>query len=292
MASGFDFRPPDAALIAEVIAIALAEDRAQYDVTSNALIPPEQQGRGVFLMKEQGVVCGLDAAREAFEQLSSDLDMELFAGDGSFLEPGQTVAEVRGPLRPMLSGERVALNLLQRLSGVATLTRRYVQAASEGGAARVIDTRKTTPGMRALQRYAVRVGGGHNHRNTLEDGILIKDNHIAAAAMRGVSIAELVAEARARTPHTLRIEIEVEDAAMALLAIAANADVILLDNMPADEMHKVVESAPDGVTFEASGNITLETIGAAAAAGVDLISVGALTHSAPALDISLDIEPL
>ncbi len=292
MASGFDFRPPDAALVADVVARALAEDRAQYDVTSNALIPPDQQGRGVFLMKEQGVVCGLDMAREAFEQLSPDLHMELFAGDGSFLEAGQTVAEVRGPLRPMLSGERVALNLLQRLSGVATLTRRYVQAASEGGSARVIDTRKTTPGMRDLQRYAVRVGGGHNHRNTLEDGILIKDNHIAAAAMRSVSIAELVAEASAGAPHTLRVEIEVEDAAMALLAIAANADVILLDNMPADEMQKVVESAPDGVTFEASGNITLETIGAAAAAGVDLISVGALTHSAPALDISLDIEPL
>ena len=292
MASGFDFRPPDAALVAEVVARALIEDRAQYDVTSDALIPPEQQGRGVFLMKEQGVVCGLDAAREAFEQLSPDLDMELLAGDGSFLDPGQTVAEVRGPLRPMLSGERVALNLLQRLSGVATLTRRYVQAAGEGGTARVIDTRKTTPGMRDLQRYAVRVGGGHNHRNTLEDGILIKDNHIAATAMRGVSIAELVAEARARAPHTLRIEIEVEDAAMALLAIAANADIILLDNMPADEMQKVVESAPDGVTFEASGNVTLQTIGAAAAAGVDLISVGALTHSAPALDISLQIEPL
>jgi nicotinate-nucleotide pyrophosphorylase (carboxylating) len=223
--------------------------------------------------------------------MSRDLELEVQAGDGSTVEPDVVIAEVYGPLRAMLGAERVALNLLQRLSGIATVTRRFTLAAAEGGPARVIDTRKTTPGLRDLERYAVRVGGGHNHRNTLEDGILLKDNHIAAAAMRGLGIADLVEEARSRSPHTLRVEIEVEDAAGALLAIAANADVIMLDNMSADEMRSVIEAAPEGIVFEASGGVDLETVTAIAATGVDLISVGALTHSAPALDISLEIEP-
>lgn len=287
-----DFRPPSRMLVEDIVARALEEDRAYHDVTSRALVPPGQHGHGRFYMKAAGVVCGLDAVEIAFQLMSDDLELDVLAGDGSHVEPGTTIAEVHGPLRPILSGERVALNILQRLSGTATLTRRFVQAAAQGGAARVIDTRKTTPGLRELERYAVRVGGGHNHRNHLEDGILIKDNHIAAGALRGLGIPELIEEARSRSPHTLRVEIEVEDAAGALLAIAANADVILLDNMSVEEMRAVVDAAPDGILFEASGGVNLETVTAIASTGVDLISVGALTHSAPSLDISLDIQAI
>jgi len=285
-----DFRPPSRDLVRDIVARALEEDRAHHDVTSRALIPPGQHGHGQFLIKAAGVVCGLDAVEVAFELMSEDLDVEVLAGDGSHVEPGVVIAEVNGPLRAMLGAERVALNILQRLSGTATMTRRFTKAAAEGGRARIIDTRKTTPGLRDLERYAVRVGGGYNHRNTLEDGILIKDNHIAAGALRGLGIPELIEEARSRSPHTLRVEIEVTDAAGALLAIAANADVIMLDNMTIEEMRGVVESAPEGILFEASGGVNLQTVKDIAATGVDLISVGALTHSAPSLDISLDIE--
>jgi nicotinate-nucleotide pyrophosphorylase (carboxylating) len=190
----------------------------------------------------------------------------------------------------MLSGERVALNFLQRLCGIATMTDAFVRAAASGGRAEVLDTRKTTPGLRELERYAVRAGGGRNHRNTLEDGVLIKDNHIAAAALRGVALDGLVQEARWRASHTLRIEVEADSEEQARAAIEAGADIVLLDNMTPELMTAIVQAAPGGVLFEASGGITLETVAAAAASGVDLISVGALTHSAPSLDISLEIE--
>ncbi len=288
-----EVRPPDPQAVARIVRRALAEDRAASDVTTRALVPPDQRGRGLFLFKASGVVCGLDVVRATFEAMSRELDLEVLAPDGSSVEPGQVVAEVTGPLAPMLSSERVALNLLQRMSGVATMTRQFVRTAAEGGTAQILDTRKTTPGLRELERYAVRVGGGRNHRNTLEDGILIKDNHIEAALKRGVAIPELVEEARRNAPHTLRVEIEVTDAAMALLALAAGADIILLDNMSPAEMRHVVESADgDGLLFEASGNVNLNTVRDIAATGVHLISVGALTHSAPALDISLDLEAL
>jgi nicotinate-nucleotide pyrophosphorylase (carboxylating) len=278
--------------VAEAIANALAEDRAAFDVTTVATVPPDQYGEAQFVVREPGVVCGLDLAREALVQRSDEVDFVAERLDGEFVEAGTVVASVSGPLAALLSGERIALNFLQRLSGIATLTHAYVARAAEGGPARVVDTRKTTPGLRALERYAVRTGGAANHRNTLEDGVLIKDNHIAAAAMRGVSIAELVAATRAAVPHTLRIEIETDTADQAREAIEAGADVVMLDNMSADEMRAIVEAAPDGVVFEASGGITIETVREAAASGVDLISVGALTHSAPALDIGLDITPL
>ena len=189
----------------------------------------------------------------------------------------------------MLSGERVALNLLQRMSGSATMAHRYVHEAARGGVVRVVDTRKTTPGLRELERYAVRVGGAKNHRNTLEDGILIKDNHIAAALKRGLTFEEVVRQARMANSHLLKVEIEVTDPAMALLAITAGADVILLDNMSVEQMRQVVADAPDGILFEASGGVNYDTIREVAATGVHLVSAGALTHSAPALDISLEI---
>jgi nicotinate-nucleotide pyrophosphorylase (carboxylating) len=286
-------RPPDSTEVHRIVRHALTEDRAAHDVTTRALVPPEQQGRGDFLFKAAGVVCGFDVVRAVFEELSRDLELDITVNEGSWVEPGQVVASVSGPLAPMLSGERVALNLLQRMSGVATMAHRFVRAAAEGGHAQVLDTRKTTPGLRELERYAVRVGGAHNHRNTLEDGVLIKDNHIQAARKRGLDIAGLVAEVRLDAPHTLRIEIEVTDAAMAHEAVEADADIILLDNMSPAEMRQVIEDAPDdGLLFEASGGVSLDTVREISATGVHLISVGALTHSAPALDISLELEAL
>ena len=285
-----DARGPDASALRETIARALAEDRADHDVTTRSLVEPEQQARGGFLLKQPGIICGMDVVRETFAQLSPGLSLHVMTPDGTLAEGGQLIAEVSGPLAPMLSGERVALNFMQRLSGISTLTDHFVRAAREGGAAEVLDTRKTTPGLRDLERYAVRTGGARNHRNTLEDGVLIKDNHIAAAALRGVDLAGLVEEARWRAAHTLRVEVEADTAEQAEAAIAAGAEIVMLDNMSPDQMHSIVDAAPSGVLFEASGGITLETVSEVSASGVQLISVGALTHSAPALDISLEIE--
>ncbi|MEX2031502.1 MAG: carboxylating nicotinate-nucleotide diphosphorylase, partial [Dehalococcoidia bacterium] len=226
---------------------------------------------------------------------SDEIEVSSSFQEGEWVKAGTEVAEVTGPLAAILSGERVALNLVQRMSGIATISKQYVDRASKGGPARIVDTRKTTPGLRAVERYAVRVGGAHNHRNTLEDGVLIKDNHIEAGAERGVHLAGVIALAREHAAHTLRIEVEVADAQMARDAIAAGADVVLLDNMTPDQMRAIVsehraDPARAHVLFEASGGITLDTIAEVASTGVDLISCGALTHSAPALDISLDVR--
>ncbi len=284
--------PPDTHAVRHVVQSALAEDRARQDVTTRITVAPDQRGRGTFLAKQRGVVCGLDVVREVFGQMSPDLALTVHAPDGVAVEAGDVVAEVAGPLAAMLSGERVALNLLQRMSGTATMARAFVELAAEGGAAEITDTRKTTPGLRELERYAVRVGGARNHRDTLADGILIKDNHLEAGAQRGLSLAELVAEARRAAPHTQRIEVEVPDAGMARAALDAGVDAILLDNMTPAEMAAVAAEIGDQVILEASGGITLDTVREVAATGVHLISVGALTHSAPALDISLRIEPV
>ena len=288
--------PPAADTVAAIVADALAEDRAAYDVTTRSTVAPGQRGEAVLLFKQEGVVCGLDVVREVFRQMSPEIELRAGTSDGAWVEPGAVVATVRGPLGPMLSGERVALNLMQRMSGIATLARRYVDAAAGGGRARVVDTRKTTPGLRALERYAVRTGGARNHRDNLQDGVLIKDNHIEAAAHRGVPIPALLASVRGEVAHTLRIEVEVTTPEMAREALAGGADVILLDNMTPETMAAIVAEARTDpayarVLFEASGGITLATIARVAATGVDLISCGALTHSAPALDISLDVRP-
>lgn len=288
--------PPPADAVAMIIASALDEDRASYDVTTRATVPADQPGEATVLYKHAGVICGLEVLAQVFQQVSDEIEVTSDYEDGDWVEAGTAVAEVSGPLAAILSGERVALNLLQRMSGIATMSRVYVDAAARGGPARVVDTRKTTPGLRAIERYAVRAGGAHNHRNTLEDGVLIKDNHIEAAAQREVDLAGVIGLARAGAAHTVRIEVEVVDAAMAREAVAASADVILLDNMTPEQMREIVAEhranpAKAHVLFEASGGITLETIAEVAATGVDLISCGALTHSAPALDISLDVRP-
>ena len=285
-------RPYDPASLRSAIARALEEDRARRDVTTQAVVPAGQRGRAVLRAREAGVLCGLAAAREAFAQLSDELVLVPLVDEGASVEAGEALAEVSGPLAPLLQAERVALNFVQRLSGIATVTRRFVERAAAGGPARVVDTRKTTPGLRDLERYAVRVGGAFNHRNTLEDGVLIKDNHLRAGEARGVSVVELIREARRAVPHTLRLEVEVTDEEGARAAVAAGADVILLDNMNPRAMGEVIERTGDGrVLFEASGGITLENVREVAASGVHLISSGALTHSAPALDVALDVVP-
>jgi nicotinate-nucleotide pyrophosphorylase (carboxylating) len=282
--------PPDPAIVRRVVRTALEEDDAFRDVTTRALVRPAQQGAGVLVAKSDGVVAGIPITEAVFAELSASIRLEAFVMDASRVRKGDRIASVRGPLGPILSAERVALNLLQRLSGIATLTRRMVEAV-EGTEARIVDTRKTTPGLRELERYAVRAGGGWNHRFNLADGVLIKDNHLAAARSRGLSIADVVAAARSAAPHTLRIEIEVTGVEEAREALEAGADVILLDNMAPEEIRRVVEFAKGRAVLEASGGVTLDNVRAIAETGVDIISVGALTHSAPALDISLEIGP-
>jgi nicotinate-nucleotide pyrophosphorylase (carboxylating) len=274
-----------------VVKAALEEDGAFRDVTTLALVPPEQRGRGVFLAKEPGVVCGLPVAQAAFAAIDPTVRMTALRQDGQFVEAGGVIAEIQGPLASILSAERVALNFMQRLGGTATLTRALVDAVA-GTNARIVDTRKTTPGLRGLERYAVRVGGGGNHRYNLADGVLIKDNHLAAAAARGLSIGDVLAAARAGVPHTMRVEVEVDTYEQCEAAASGGADVILLDNMTPAEMARCVKMIAGRALTEASGGITLQNARTIAESGVDIMSSGALTHSAEALDISLDIETL
>ncbi len=274
----------DAAVIA-----ALEEDGALDDVTTRALVPPDQWGRGVFVAKEPGVVCGLPVAAAAMTALDAEIAFYPLVTDGTRIEAGAELAEVEGPLAAILSAERVALNFLQRLSGIATLTDAYVRAVA-GTRARILDTRKTTPGLRHLERYAVRCGGGQNHRFGLSSGVLIKDNHIAAARERRAGgLAAIVAEARAAAGHTIRVEIEVTTPEDAAEALDGRPDIVLLDNMGVGDLRRAVEIVGGRALTEASGGVTLANVPAIAETGVDYISVGRLTHSAPALDISLDV---
>jgi nicotinate-nucleotide pyrophosphorylase (carboxylating) len=278
----------DTELVRRLVREALIEDGAFQDVTTQTTVPAGQLGAGVLLAKDQGVIAGLALAEAAFAALDSRIELTLLLQDGAWVEPGREIARVRGPLAPILSAERVALNFVQRLSGTATATRALVEAAADTKA-RIVDTRKTTPGLRALERYAVRVGGGHNHRFNLADGVLIKDNHIAAGRARGLSLAQVVQAARSGAPHTLRTEVEVTSAEEAEEAVAGGADVVLLDNMSPLEMTQAVARINGRALTEASGGITIANVRAIAETGVDIISSGALTHSARALDISLEI---
>jgi nicotinate-nucleotide pyrophosphorylase (carboxylating) len=252
-------------------------------------VPPDLAGHAIVLAKQSGVLAGVDVLTETFHQVDPTIVVHALVADGQPLAPRDTIAHVRGPAASILKGERVALNLLQRMCGIASLTRRYVEAIA-GTQAVVVDTRKTTPGLRALEKYAVRVGGGQNHRTNLSDGVLIKDNHLAAVRNEGHGIAEAIRRARVATPHTIKVEIEVTSLDEVDEAIAASPDIVLLDNMPPAIMAEAVRRIGGRALVEASGGILLETVRAAAEAGVDLISVGALTHSVPALDISLEME--
>ena len=275
--------------IDKIIELALVEDLGQGDVTSEILIPLDLVGKAYILVKEEGVIAGLEVAKKVFRHVDPTLKVEILIKDGAKVKAGDIVANVSGAVISILKAERTAINFVQKLSGVATATSKYV-ARVQGLKTNIIDTRKTTPGMRLLEKYAVRMGGGKNHRLHLGDGILIKDNHLVALRAMGLSLKEIVAKAKKNAPKGIRVEVEATSLQEALDAAGAGADMILLDNMPPEEMKRVVSMLPRHVKTEASGGITLENVRAAALSGVDVISVGALTHSTKALNISLELE--
>ncbi len=276
-----------APIVARAVAEALAEDLGLVgDITTNATIAPETRSSAVLAARKAGVVSGLDVAEAAFRALDPAASFTRMSRDGAAVKPGAALARVEGSARALLSAERVALNFMGRMSGIATLTRTYVDAIADTKA-RIVDTRKTTPGLRAFEKYAVRCGGGGNHRIGLYDAVLIKDNHIVAAG--GIEAA--IAAARAHAGHMVKIEVEVDTLAQLERALAHRIDAVLLDNMTPAVLAKAVSLVAGRVITEASGGVSLETVRAIADAGVDLISVGALTHSAPVLDLGLDFEP-
>jgi nicotinate-nucleotide pyrophosphorylase (carboxylating) len=270
--------------VKSLIDAALAEDIGPGDITTELLIPSEAAGVGTIIAKEELVVAGLHVARQVFARLDPAVRFDPARSDGDVVAAGTAVAVIRGPLRALLTGERTALNFLQRLSGIATQTRAYVSALGTGRAV-LVDTRKTTPGWRYLEKYAVRVGGAKNHRMGLFDGVLIKDNHIAVSG--GIQAA--VQRARSGASHLLRIEVEVESLQEVEKALAAGADVIMLDNMDLPTIRTAVDRIAGRATVEVSGGVTNEGLAALADAGVDLISSGALTHSARSVDLSMRI---
>jgi nicotinate-nucleotide pyrophosphorylase (carboxylating) len=278
------FAPLDPALYREIVRRALAEDLGWGDVTTEATVLPGQRARGILLVKSRAVIAGIQVAGEAFRQLDPAVTFVVRHEDGALCAPGDVIAEVRGSAAAMLTAERTALNLLQRMSGIATMTRAFVDAA--GGAITVLDTRKTTPTLRALEKYSVRAGGGSNHRTGLDDGILIKDNHIRLAGG--------VAEAMRRMKegrHEMPIEIEAQTLDQVDAAVGAHADVILLDNLSTADIREAVRKIGGRAKVEISGGVTLARMGELATTGADYVSVGALTHSAPAADISFELEP-
>ena len=272
--------PPRATWLGLVEA-ALREDVGTGDATTRALVPDGLRGAARLEVREALTICGLELAREIFSRFGADLETR--GADGSAYEVGDVAARVTGPAGGILTAERTALNFLQRLSGIATHTRRFCDAVA-GTRAEIVDTRKTTPGWRALEKYAVRCGGGVNHRSGLYDGVLIKDNHIAISGSAG----DAVKRARANASASLRIQVEVESVSMAQEAIDAGADLILVDNQPADVLARIVELARGRVPTEATGGVTLANVAEIARTGVERISIGALTHSAPAVDLSLE----
>ncbi|RTL88608.1 MAG: carboxylating nicotinate-nucleotide diphosphorylase [Hyphomicrobiales bacterium] len=273
-------------LVEDAVRAALAEDLGRAgDVTTQAIIPRSVTARAVIAAREAGVVAGLPLARAAFAQIDSTVGFEAWKADGDAIEPGAIVARIEGPARAILSAERVALNYLGRLSGVASLTALYAARIAHTRA-RVCDTRKTTPLMRALEKYAVRCGGGANHRFGLDDAVLIKDNHIAVAG----GVVPALRAAKAFVGHLTKIEIEVDTLDQLGEVVAEGADAVLLDNMPPEILRAAVALVGGRMICEASGGVTLETVAAIAETGVDLISVGALTHSARVLDLGLDID--
>ena len=274
----------------QIVDLALAEDIGTGDVTTLAIIPSDTRATGAIIAKQSGVISGIGLAGFVFHRVDPSVVFTPMIQDGDSIEPGVTIATIAGAARGLLMAERVALNILQRLSGVATITRSYVDQIA-GAHARIVDTRKTTPGMRGLEKAAVRHGGGFNHRFGLADGVLIKDNHLAALGPPGSDrVGRAVALARSHAPHTLRIEIEVTNFQELEEAVTAGADVIMLDNMDLPTMRRAVEFVAGRALLEASGGIVLSSVREVAATGVDLISAGALTHSAPSLDLSLEFS--
>ncbi|UHC16576.1 carboxylating nicotinate-nucleotide diphosphorylase [Methylobacterium currus] len=279
--------PPLPRLLVEpVVRAALLEDLGRAgDLTTDSIVPATARFSGAIVSRQAGTVAGTEAAALAFGLLDPAVTVRILRPDGSPISPGDTVIALDGPARAILSAERVALNLLCRLSGVATATASLVEAARPHGKARIVCTRKTTPGLRALEKHAVRAGGGANHRFGLDDAVLIKDNHVAVAG----GVAPAVRRARAGVGHLVKIEVEVDTLAQLEEALAVGADAVLLDNMNPDTLRRAVAMIDGRAVSEASGRITRETVGAVAATGVDLISAGWITHSAPIVDLGLDV---
>ena len=275
--------------VEQLIDQALAEDLGQGDVTTEALIPETQQSKASVMAKARGIIAGTEVSKQVFLKVDPKLEVDILVKDGAEVKLGDVIARIEGRTASILKAERVALNFLQRLSGIASETARYVQAV-KGLPVLITDTRKTSPGLRTLEKYAVRVGGGKNHRMHLADGILIKDNHIAALRRRGLSIKEIVAKARHKASPELKIEVEVKTPEEAIQAAEAGADIVMLDNMNLKDMRQAVRLIKGRALIEASGGITLESVRDVAETGVDLISIGALTHSPKALDISLELN--
>jgi nicotinate-nucleotide pyrophosphorylase (carboxylating) len=275
--------------VKQFIAQAVAEDLGQGDLTTEALISKTQGGRASIIAKASGIIAGGEIAKQVFLKVDPELKLAILIKDGAQVKPGDTVAKIEGRVASILKAERTALNLLQHLSGIASETSHYVQAVN-GLPVQITDTRKTTPGLRTLEKYAVRVAGGKNHRMHLGDGILIKDNHLAALRHQGLNISEIVTKTRQKASPKLKIEIEVKTPQEAVEAARAGADIIMLDNMGLEETRQAVQLVKGRALIEASGGITLDRVRAVAETGVDLISIGALTHSAKALDISLELD--
>ena len=270
--------------VRDIVSRALAEDIGPGDMTTAATVAPEAECRAEIVAKAEGVIAGLGVARLVFGMLDPQIEFHEVVADGGRVSKGITVARLSGNTRAVLAAERTALNFLQRMSGIASLTAEYVEAA-DGADARIIDTRKTAPGLRLLDKYAVRMGGGRNHRVGLFDGVLIKDNHLRAAG----GVGEAVRRARKAVHHLVKIEVEVQTLEEVEEGVAAGADVILLDNMDLDDIRRAVDLVSGRCEIEVSGGVTLERVSALAECGVDYISAGSLTHSAPALDLSLEI---
>jgi len=273
--------------VQRAVMVALMEDLALGDPTTTSLISADREGRVTMVAREPGVVSGIEVAEAAFLAHDSSLSTTPLISDGTMVEGQTAMLSVEGNFRSILMAERTAVNFAQRMSGIATVTRRYVDAVADTKAT-IVDTRKTAPGLRWFDKYAVASGGGQNHRHALGDGVLIKDNHTEALQQEGLSIAEIVRRARANSPHTIKIEVEVQSIDEAKDAINGAPDIMLLDNLSPADMRRIVEMIDGRAVLEASGGITLEAVAEVAATGVDLISIGALTHSVVALDISLD----
>ena len=277
-----------AATIDSALRIALDEDAPWGDITGEAFIPATASAKADLRAREDGVLAGLEVFARAFTLVDSSVTVDLTAADGDAFTAGQVLATVTGPARAVLQAERIALNFCQRMSGIATQTRAYVDAAA--GRARIVDTRKTTPGLRAFEKHAVVCGGGHNHRFGRSDAVMAKDNHLAVLTGEGLSVAEAIRSARARLPHTTMIEVEVDRLDQVPAVLEGGADIIMLDNFTPTQLREGVELVNGRAVVEASGNVTLETIPEIAATGVDVISSGALTHSVRSIDLGLDLS--
>jgi nicotinate-nucleotide pyrophosphorylase (carboxylating) len=277
-----------AATIDSALRIALDEDAPWGDITGEVFIPATASTRADLRAREDGVLAGIEVFARAFTLVDQSVTVELAAADGDAFTAGQVLATVSGPARAVLQAERIALNFCQRMSGIATQTRAYVDAAA--GRARIVDTRKTTPGLRAFEKHAVVCGGGHNHRFGLSDAVMAKDNHLAVLTGEGLSVADAIRSARARLPHTTMIEVEVDRLDQVPTVLEGGADIIMLDNFTPAQLREGVELIDGRAVVEASGNVTLETIPEIAATGVDVISSGALTHSVRSIDLGLDLS--